>query len=252
MTVELTPNCSEPAATNQIFSVAYLDNYISTPGTQECVNYLGDIGASPLNGTTGSYAFNVPSGHNFVVVVNAVNTPTSQCSNYSAKISGFFDDTPANGACPACVLTPTTTTSQLWPPNHNLINVGLASPSTGICPANRQVTVYSDEDDVTPGTSGEHSPDAKNIALGTLRLRSERKDSGDGRVYLIVVKTSDGTGNGAFACKTVTVPTGQSSAEKNAVAAQAAAAQTFCTNNAGAAPAGFFVVGDGPVIGPKQ
>ena len=37
-----------------------------------------------------------------------------------------------------------------------------------------------------------------------------------------------------------------------AVAAQAAAAKTFCTNNNGAAPAGFFLVGDGPVIGPKQ
>ena len=255
MTVALTPNCTEtPAGANQIFSAAYLETYIPTPGTQECVNYLGDIGASPLNGTTGSYSFNVPSGHNFVVVVNAVNSPASACSNYSATISGFFDDTPANGACPACVLTSSVTQSSLWPPNHNLINVGLAASSTGICPANRQVTVYSDEDDVTPGTSGDQSPDAKNIALGTLRLRSERKDSGngDGRVYLIVVRTSDGTGNGAFSCKTVTVPTGQSAAEKNSVAAQAAAAQTFCTNNAAAAPAGFFVVGDGPVIGSKQ
>jgi hypothetical protein len=63
------------------------------------VNYLGDIGASPLNGTTGSYSVNVPSGHNLVVVVNAVNSPASQCSNYSATISGFFDDTPANGPC---------------------------------------------------------------------------------------------------------------------------------------------------------
>jgi hypothetical protein len=173
-------------------------------------------------------------------------------SNYSATISGFFDDTPANGACPACMLTPTVTQSSFWPPSLRLINDGLAASSTGICPANRQVTVYSDEDDVSPGTVGDQSPDAKNIALGTLRLRAERNDSSDGRVYLIVVRTSDGTGNGAVACKTVTVPSGQSTPAKNAVAAQAAAAQTFCTNNAGAAPAGFFVVGDGPVIGSKQ
>jgi len=79
--------------------------------------------------------------------------------------------------------------------------VGLAASNTGICPANRTVNVYSDEDDVDPQTSGDMSPDAKNIALGTLRLRAERRDSGagaDGRVYLIVTTTSDGTGNGAF------------------------------------------------------
>jgi Carboxypeptidase regulatory-like domain len=255
MTVALTPNCSEPAAANQIFSEAYLDNYIPSPASQECTNYLGDIGGSPVNGTTGSYSFNVPNGHNFVVVVNAVNSPASTCSSYSATISGFFDDTPANGACPACVLTTTTTTSSLWPPSHNLINVGLAASTTGICPASRDVTVYSDEDDVDPQTIGNMSPDAKNIALSTLRLRAERRDTGagaDGRVYLIVTRTSDGTGNGAFSCKTVTVPSGQLPQQLADVAAQASAAETFCTNNGGAAPAGFFLVGDGPVIGPKQ
>jgi hypothetical protein len=252
-TVALTPNCTEtPAAANQIFSEAYLNDYIPTPGSQECTNYLGDIGASPLNGQTGSYSFNVPGGGTFVVVVNAVNSPTSTCSSYSATISGFPDDTADGGPCPACVLTPTVTTASLYPPSHNLSNVGLATTSTGVCPANRQVTVYSDEDDVDPQTIGDMSPDAKNIALGTLRLRAERRDTGDGRVYLIVVRTSDGTGNGAFSCTTVTVPNGSGGPPQAAVNAQAAAAKTFCTNNGGAAPAGYFLVGDGPVVGPKQ
>jgi hypothetical protein len=252
MTVALKPMCSEPAATNQIFSEAYLDSYIPSPASQECTNYLGDIGGSPTNGQTASYSFNVPNGHDFVVVVNAVNTPASTCSSYEATISGFFDDTPANGACPACDLHTTVSKSSLWPANHDLINVGLKATPTGICPANRDVTVFSDEDDVDPQTIGDMSPDAKNIALTTLRLRAERRDSGDGRVYLIVTKTSDGTGNSAFSCNTVTVPKTQSTGDKNSVAAQASAAQTFCTNNGGAAPAGFFSVGDGPVIGPKQ
>jgi hypothetical protein len=252
-TVALTPNCSEtPASANQIFSEAYLGSYIPTPGSQECTNYLGDIGASPVNGSTGSYSFNVPGGGTFVVVVNAVNTPTSACSSYSATVSGFPDDTGDGGPCPPCVLRASVTTSTLSLPNHNLINVGLAASSTGICPANRQVTVYSDEDDVDPQTIGDMSPDAKNIALSALRLRSERRETSDGRVYLIVVRTSDGAGNGAFSCTTVTAPNGVGGPPTASVAAQAAAAQTFCTNNGGAAPAGFFLVGDGPVIGPKQ
>jgi hypothetical protein len=36
------------------------------------------------------------------------------------------------------------------------------------------------------------------------------------------------------------------------VAAQAAAAQAYCQGNNGAPPAGYFVVGDGPIVGPKQ
>ena len=36
------------------------------------------------------------------------------------------------------------------------------------------------------------------------------------------------------------------------VDAQAAAAKAFCEANNGAAPPGYFVIGDGPIIGPKQ
>jgi hypothetical protein len=241
-TVDLTPNCSEPPAANQIFSEAYLGSYIPTPASQECTNYLADIGASPANGATGSYSFNVPAGGNFVVVVNAVNSPASTCSSYTAKISGFPDENPGH---------PPITISSLWPANHALINVGLGSAPSATCPEARQVTVYSDEDDVDPQTIGDMSPDAKDLGLGTLRLRAERRDSGDGRVYLVVVRRTDSTGT-AFSCHTVTVSQSQNSADKNSVAAQAAAAQSFCTNNAGAAPEGFFLVGDGPVIGPKQ
>ena len=251
--IDLTPNCTEtPASANQIFSVAYLDSYIPSPGTQECVNYLGDIGGSPANGSTGSYSVDVAGGHNLVMIVNTVNNSASACSSYTAKVSGFFDLTPANGACPACTVSSSVATSTLWPANHNLINVGLSASTNGVCPAINSVTVFSDEDDLQAGTVGDQSPDAKNIGLGTLRLRAERQDSGDGRVYLIVTRASDGTGNGNFSCNTVTVSKTQNTGDKNSVAAQAAAAQTFCTNNGGTPPAGYFVVGDGPVIGPKQ
>jgi hypothetical protein len=246
--IDLTAACVPTA--NQIMTGAYLDSF---DPTNLCTNYLGDSGGSPS--PNASYSVNVPAGHTLVVNVHEINAGLAGCTGYSGQVSGFFDTTPGSGACPACVLSTSVTTSQLWPPSHNLINVGLAASTTGICPANRQVTVYSDEDDVDAQTVGDMSPDAKNIALGTLRLRSERRDSGagaDGRVYLIVTRTSDGTGNGAFSCSTVTVPEGQTPGQLASVAAQASAALTFCTNNAGSAPAGYFVVGDGPVIGPKQ
>jgi hypothetical protein len=72
-------------------------------------------------------------------------------------------------------------------------------------------------------------------------------DSGDGRVYLIVVRSGS-----AFATVTVVVPKSSSTANVNAVLAEAAAAKAFADANNGAAPAGYFVIGDGAIIGPKQ
>ncbi len=246
VSVCLTVTLDQSTCGNALLAAGYLDSF---SGANLCLNYLGDAGGSA---NTSSFAVDVPGGHNLVLAIQQTTVGVFCPGGYSGTVTGFLDNTADGGACPACQLTTPVATSTLWPPNHNLINVGLSASSTGICPANRQVTVFSDEDDVDPLTDGDMSPDAKNIALGTLRLRAEREDSGDGRVYLVVVRTSDGTGNGAFSCSTVTVPPNQSAAGKANVAAQAAAAKTFCTTHAGAAPPGFFPVGDGPVIGPKQ
>jgi hypothetical protein len=227
----------QSSCSGALIAGAYLDSF---DGTNLCTNYLGDEGASPA---VGSFQVNVPAGHNLILSIQQVADGTFCTTGYRGTVTGFIDDTPDNVASVA--------TSSLWPASHDLVNVGLSVTSTGTCQVNRQVSVFSDEDDVDPQTIGDMSPDAKNIALDTLRLRAERRDSGDGRVYLIVVTTTDGQ-DSAFSCSTVTVPANQSAAGKASVAAQAAAAKTFCTNNGGAAPPGFFIVGDGPVIGPKQ
>jgi hypothetical protein len=133
----------------------------------------------------------------------------------------------------------------LWSPNHNLVDVGFsygASDNSGDAVV-ASVSVYSDEDDLTLAT-GDNSPDAK----GALRLRAERSGTGDGRVYLIVVTATDSSSNTTSACAVVVVPKSMSAADVSAVNAQAGAAQAAC----GAVPAGYVLVGDGPVMGPKQ
>jgi len=140
-------------------------------------------------------------------------------------------------------ITASVSKTQLWPPNHNLVDVGLSFSATdnGGGPVTTSVRVYSDEDDLTPET-GDNSPDA----VGSLRLRSERSATGDGRVYLIVVKSTDSSSNTSYACLTVVVPKSLSAADVHAVNVQAAAAKASCNG------AGMFIVGDGPVVGPKQ
>lgn len=154
------------------------------------------------------------------------------------------DSTPPVVSCAA-------TTAMLWPPNHDLVAVGLASSAVDVCSGTQPVTinVFGDEDDEEGSGDGNHSPDARQDPA--LRLRAERQGSNDGRVYLILTTATDAAGNVGHGCCTVVVPHSRSTADVASVEAQAAAAEAFCEANA-AAPAGYFVIGDGPVIGPKQ
>lgn len=140
----------------------------------------------------------------------------------------------------------------LWPPNSDLVNVGLqvtASDNDGEPPVVR-IDVFSDEDDAEQ--PGGMSPDAKDAAPSTLRLRAERRGDADGRVYVIRIRATDQSNNTSYGYCTVVVPHGQSKASLSAVNAQAAAAVAAFNANGNNPPAGYFLVGDGPTIGPKQ
>jgi len=65
------------------------------------------------------------------------------------------------------------------------------------------------------------------------------------------VTATDPSLNTSRSCLTVVVPRSTSAADLSAVNAEAAAAATQCQAT-GFPPAGYFVVGDGPVVGPKQ
>jgi VCBS repeat-containing protein len=137
-----------------------------------------------------------------------------------------------------------TSKTMLWPPNHDLVDVGLTFSATDNgCTGSptTSVAVYSTEDDVTRA-DGDQSPDAK----GALLLRAERDARNNGRVYLIRVTSTDASNNTSHKCAAVTVPKSMSAADVTAVSNAASAAVAACTAN------GMFLVGDGPVIGPKQ
>ncbi|MDQ6626130.1 MAG: dockerin type I domain-containing protein, partial [Verrucomicrobiota bacterium] len=84
-----------------IESVAYDQTY---DPTMIDANYLGDSGISGLGRTVSqaSYSFNVPAGHNFVVVVNTTGSATSgtiASAPFSGTVSGFVNNTAGPGDC---------------------------------------------------------------------------------------------------------------------------------------------------------
>jgi hypothetical protein len=151
----------------------------------------------------------------------AADPPAASCS-----------DTLASGAFPAA----STARSELWPPNHVLVDVGLrvdvGEACLGLAPT--RLAVYSDEgDDATGDGSTVH--DAQ-LDPPDLYLRAERQGSGDGRVYLIAVTATD-DGAAGRACASVVVPKSQSRKHRDHALAQASAALQAC--EAGDVPAGF-------------
>jgi hypothetical protein len=124
-----------------------------------------------------------------------------------------------------------------------MIDTGLSVSAQDRCSGAQPISVqvFANESQNALG-DGNFAPDASHTA-GTLLLRSERSGTGTGRVYLVVVKSSDPSGNTGFACTTAVVPHDEDTpAPLQSVQAQAAAAQAFCSTHGGTAPAGYFAV----------
>jgi VCBS repeat-containing protein len=144
----------------------------------------------------------------------------------------------------------------LWPPNHDLVNAGFgfSTADNGCGAVTTQLSVFSNEPDVISGDAdGNFSPDAKNLGAGSLRLRAERANGGNGpgRTYVIRVSATDSSNNTGNKCVAVVVPGSNSPKAVNDAQAGGLAAANQCTAT-GLPPAGYVPVGIGPVMGPKQ
>ncbi|MDD5038950.1 MAG: VWA domain-containing protein [Dehalococcoidales bacterium] len=140
----------------------------------------------------------------------------------------------------------------LWPPNHDMVDVGLILSFSDIGDANPTVVLSITQDEKVDEDTGDgnFSPDARILLddsgnITGLGLRAERNGDGDGRVYLIIVTVTDASDNVMIKYATVTVPKSQSKKDINAVTAQAATAM------AASIPLPYDST-VGPVIGPKQ
>ncbi|HKQ38751.1 MAG TPA: Ig-like domain-containing protein [Verrucomicrobiae bacterium] len=152
-------------------------------------------------------------GQNYTLVVNNLCDPSGDCAQ-NQRVPVQFETEPPVVACNVAV-------NPLSPPNNQLINVGLTASSSD---GNLGVQVFSDEPELSV-------LDDAVLTNGALKLRARRNPSQDGRVYLIVITSTDGCGNIGVCCKTVVVPVNGSQSALDAVNAQAAAAQSECSPN---------------------
>jgi len=233
-----------------------------------CMASVGNCGFDHLNTFSASFG-SLANGAQatLTITVNAgCGIANGAVITNTASVSSLVPDpVPANNSSgpvtftvrqPSPVVNASVSQNVFTLNNHELVNVGLAASATySSCPASTSfsVQVFGNEDDQTPTAKNEiYSPDAANIALGTLRLRAERVDNGGGRVYLIVTTGTSSAGPTGFGVATVVMPKSSSAASVASVLNQAATAASYVSSNNGAMPPGYFVIGDGPMIGSKQ
>jgi hypothetical protein len=102
------------------------------------------------------------------------------------------------------------TPDRLWPPNHKYVTVKAtvtASDDVDATPAVRLESATSSEPDDAPGgADGTTTNDVVVVDDRTIRLRAERNEDGEGRVYTITFEATDDCGNTTQGSATVQVP----------------------------------------------
>jgi len=175
--------------------VSGIDPNVTPAGT--IVNY------SLTGATTGSGSGSA-SGLNFntgitTVTYTAANDATKSCS---------FTVTVNDNQAPTVNNLSVSPTS-LWPANHKFSDVILNYSATDNCGiASIQVTVSSNEP-IQSNEPEDQSPDWQIIDNNHIKLRAERLESGNGRIYTITIKATDLNSNQASSSATVTVPKSQ-------------------------------------------
>jgi hypothetical protein len=200
-------------------------------GSQAQVDTVPHVGTPTNAAVTLNHAFTLGVHNLDVSVTDAHSSPVACHTTATVR------DTTAP------LVSASLSTSVLWTPDHQMIDTGLSVSAQDRCSGAQPISVqvFANESQNALG-DGNFAPDASHTT-GTLLLRSERSGTGTGRVYLVVVKSTDSSGNTGFACTTAVVPHDEDTpAPLQSVQAQAAAAQAFCSTHGGAAPAGYFAV----------
>jgi hypothetical protein len=101
--------------------------------------------------------------------------------------------------------------SSLWPPNHKYVTVKANVTAFDICDPSPKITlvsITSNEQDNSIG-DGNTVNDIVIVNDFTFNLRAERSGTGSGRIYTIIYKATDASGNYAMVSVTVEVPHNQ-------------------------------------------
>jgi hypothetical protein len=95
--------------------------------------------------------------------------------------------------------------SQLWPPNHKMVNVTISYSVSDNCGQVATSLSVTSNEPVNGNGDGNTSPDWVVVDAHHVQLRAERAGGGSGRIYTITIAATDSAGNTSTQKVTVTV-----------------------------------------------
>jgi hypothetical protein len=110
----------------------------------------------------------------------------------------------------------TASPNMLWPPNHKMVDVHISVDATDNCDEAPTCTILEVTANEPCNGKGDGNTEPDWIITGdnTLKLRAERSGGGDGRIYYVLVRCEDASGNGTEHTVEVTVPHDQGKSGK--------------------------------------
>jgi hypothetical protein len=223
----VTVNCDPPSGstfplgTTTVQCIAYdaqanagFGSFNVTYSTGPVLTLPADITAEATSASGAAVSFTVTATDNATISCTpasgstfALGTTTVNCTAtaVTGTASGSFHVKVVD-TTPPTIVSITASPSNLWPPNHKMIDVTVTVIATDLvdpAPTSHIVSVSSNQADNGNG-DGNTSPDFIVTGPLTLQLRAER-DGNDDRIYTITIATSDSSGNTANGTVTVSV-----------------------------------------------
>ena len=223
-TIKLTVTSSGGGSADDTVSINIVDTTAPTislngvnPMTVECHTSFTDPGATASDVCAGDLTGVITASGS--VNPNAVGTYTLTYSVSDGSHTTTTTRTVNVVDTTAPVITLNGSSPSLWPPNHKYHTFNVTDFVTSVtdsCATSLGVgavvisQVTSDEADNSNAGDGNTVNDMViSSDCRSVQLRAERNGSGNGRVYTITFKVSDGSGNSTTATAKVTVPKSQ-------------------------------------------
>jgi VCBS repeat protein/FG-GAP repeat protein len=200
--------CTSPAGAAVQLDASTSSDADSTPGTRDDIatyEWFEDFGlpAQALIATGVTASPNLPLGSH--VITLRITDRAGATATESLTITVADTRKPA--------LSATLSRELLWPPSHQMVLIHASVDAQDACGATQVLlsSISSDEADDAPGKAdGSTVNDIQGAAFGTPDLdflvRSERSELGDGRIYTVVYRATDATGNVSWIARHVSVP----------------------------------------------
>lgn len=133
--------------------------------------------------------------------------PNGTAADYADILRQIFEEAVSPGDVIAPTVTVTATPTDIWPPNHRMVQIDTrvtATDDTDPAPSVKLVGVTSTEPDDGQG-DGTTADDVEVTEDGRIFVRAERSGTGGGRMYTVTYQATDKAGNTGYGSVDITV-----------------------------------------------